>query len=216
MFGYVLNAHYCLWDPWTSVVKPQDNQKQLEVAFLCWVANCVYKHIKQRREIRRTKTEHNKAQWRSALSAHHRPPSFPRQPLLFLFSFSFYILYCSRCMWIVESSSPPASVVSTASHCSSSSPSPLSSAFSTVHVACEQWRAAHHQPPSFPPPATALPLLLSPSPSLILLFHLLHSSLSSFAFSTVHVNSGEYLHYSWPDRVRPKPKCSVSGSDLIK
>ena len=65
-------------------------------------------------------------------------------------------------------SSPPASAVSTASHCSSSSPSLSSSAFSTVHVACEKWRAAHHQPLPFPPPA----------PTLLLLLRLLHSPLS--------------------------------------
>jgi len=86
----------------------------------------------------------------------------------------------------VESSSlsPPASAVSIASHCSSSSPSPSppSSAFSTVHVVCEQWRATHNWPPPFPPPATPLPLPL-PLP---LLLRLLHSPLFM-----LHVNSGE-------------------------
>jgi len=82
----------------------------------------------------------------------------------------------------MESSSPPTSAVSTASHYSfsspSHSPSPSSSTFSTVHVACEQWRVAHHRPPRFPPPATTLPLPLP----------LLHSPLF-----TLHVNSGEQL-----------------------
>ena len=55
-----------------------------------------------------------------------------------------------------SSLSPPAS----AGHCSSSSPSLSSSAFSTVHMNSEEWRAAHHRPPLFPPPATALPLPL--------------------------------------------------------
>jgi len=112
-----------------------------------------------------------------------------RQPLLFLFPFPFFFVFCilhhcSLCMWTVESSSPPASAVSTASHCFSSSPSPSSSssAFSTtVHFACEQWRAAHHQPPPFPPPATAL---LLPLP---LLLHLLHSPF------VLQVNNGEQL-----------------------
>jgi len=86
---------------------------------------------------------------------------------------------------IVESSSlssPPAFTVSTASHYSSSSPSPSCSAFSIVHVACEQWRAAHHWPPPFQPPATALPL------PLLLLLCLLH-----FPLFTLHVNNGEQL-----------------------
>jgi len=184
VFGYGLNINYCLWDPWTYVVKPQDNQKQLEVAFLCWVANCVYKHIKQRRGRRRIEIEHSGEQL-SQLTTGFR--HFHRQPLLFpfSFSFSFYILYCSRCMWTVESSSSPAFVVFTASHCSSSSPSPLSSAFFTAHVnsrewinllftihfACEQWRAAHRWSPSFPSSTATLSL------PFLLLLRLLHSPL---------------------------------------
>jgi len=143
-------------------------------------------------------------------------------------------------------SSPPASIVSIASHCSSSSPSPSSFTFSTVHVACEKWRAAHHQPLPFPPPAPTLLLLLrllySPLskeeqqkqsttehigeqlPQLtIALHHFQRQSLLflflfpflfpfSFSFSFVFC----MLHYSWMDWVRPKPKCPVSGSDLVK
>ena len=146
----------------------------------------------------------NRAQWRAALSAH-------RQPLLFPFSFSFPFIFC----------------------------------ISTVHVKCEQWRAAHHRLSPFPPPATALLLLL-----LLLLLHYplfeeedqkhstmdnnslssppasvvstaSHSSFSSPSPSSstcfiVHVNSGELLHCSWPDQVRPKPKCPVFGSDPVK
>jgi len=118
------------------------------------------------------------------------------QPLLFLFPFPFSFVFCilhhcSLCMWTVESSSPPASAVSTVSRCSSSSPSPSPSSFAfSICSASEQWRAAHHQPSLFPPPAT--PLLL------FLLLRLLHSSLF-----TLHVNSGEHLHCSWSDRVRP-------------
>jgi hypothetical protein len=32
----------------------------------------------------------------------------------------------------------------------------------------------------------------------------------------LHVNSGEHLHCSWTDWVRPTPKCPVSGFDLVK
>jgi len=61
---------------------------------------------------------------------------FHRQPLLFFFPFPFSFIFCILhlfCKWTMESSSPPAFAVSTASHSSS----PSSSAFFTVHVACE-------------------------------------------------------------------------------
>ena len=144
----------------------------------------------------------NRAQWRATPLAH-------RQPLLFLFPFSFSfpfvfsfvfcILYCSREMWTLESSSPPAS----ASHCSSSSSSPSHSAsyfaFTIVRRRRPeteqnraQWTAvpsAHHRPPPFPLPVTPLSLPLLLLLLLLLHLHLLYAPLFTWtveSFSTIH------------------------------
>jgi len=95
---------------------------------------------------------------------------FHRQPLLFLFlfPFSFSFIFCIL-------------------HCPKKK-----------NRNRAQWRAAplaHHRPSSFPPPATALPL------PLLLLLHLLHSPLFTWAVESelihsslfiLHVNSGEW------------------------
>jgi len=91
-------------------------------------------------------------------------------------------------------SSPPVFIVSTASYCSFSSsfpsPSLSSSVFSTIHVnSKEQFTTG---------------LRRFHRQSLLFLFPFSFS----FAFCIVHC--------SWSDRVRPKPKCQVSGSDLVK
>jgi len=142
VFGLGLSAHYYLWDSWSIAIKPQDNQKQLQAAFYVELQIVFIDTVNRGAEEEEQKQSSEQC---TVESNSLNSPSASAVSLIFLFPFSFFfvfcILHCSPYMWTVESSSPPASVISTVSHYSSPSPSPSpsSSAFSTVHVTWEQW-----------------------------------------------------------------------------
>ena len=87
---------------------------------------------------------------------------------------------------------------------------------STVHVACEQLRVTglhcfHHPSIYHHHAALPLPLLLLLRLETLSTVHM-HMQREQWIHSPifmlhVHVNSGECLYCSWPNRIWPKPKC---------
>ena len=141
----------------------------------------------------------NRAQWRAAPSAHHRPPSLPLSatalPLPLLLLLPLRIMHSPIFMLHVNSREQ----LTTSLRRFHRQPLlflflfPFSFSFVFCILHCPKkknrnrarWRAAplaHHRPSPFPPPAIALPL------PLLLLLRLLHSPLFM-----LHMNSGEWL-----------------------